>query len=121
MWEAQMPDLLSRFQVLRYDTRGHGASDAPAGEYSIEMLASDVLAIADTLGIAQFAFCGLSLGGMIGQWLAVHAPTRVTKLILANTTAHHAGAFDWNARRKLVLEQGMAAIADVGMQRFFSA
>jgi 3-oxoadipate enol-lactonase / 4-carboxymuconolactone decarboxylase len=121
MWEAQMPDLLSRFQVLRYDTRGHGASDAPAGEYSIEMLARDVLAIADALGIPQFAFCGLSLGGMIGQWLAAHAATRVTKLILANTTAHHAGAFDWNGRRKLVLEQGMAAIADVGMQRFFSA
>lgn len=121
MWEAQMPDLLPHFQVLRYDTRGHGASDVPPGDYSIEMLAHDVLSLTDTLGIPQFAFCGLSLGGMIGQWLAANLPARVTRLVLANTTAHHAGAFDWNARRKIVLDQGMPAIADVAMQRFFSA
>src|SRR6266496_6026239 len=73
MWQLQMPDLLGHFQVLRYDTRGHGASDAPAGEYSIEQLGRDALALADRLCIAKFAWCGLSMGGAIGQWIALHA------------------------------------------------
>jgi 3-oxoadipate enol-lactonase/4-carboxymuconolactone decarboxylase len=120
MWELQMPDLLSHFQVLRYDTRGHGASDAPNAEYSMELLAQDALGIADRLGIRQFAWCGLSLGGMIGQWIAANAPTRVAALVLANSTAFHAPASNWDVRRKLVLEQGMAGIADMVMQRFFS-
>ena len=74
MWDAQAADLLPYFRVLRYDTRGHGASSAPAGDYAIADLARDVLALADSCGVTQFAFCGLSLGGMIGQWLAAHAP-----------------------------------------------
>jgi 3-oxoadipate enol-lactonase / 4-carboxymuconolactone decarboxylase len=120
MWEPQMPDLLSRFRVLRYDTRGHGASDAADGDYSIEMLAGEVLAIADALGIPQFAFCGLSLGGMTGQWLGAKAANRLSALILANTTPQHLPASNWDTRRKAVLEKGMAAIADMAMQRFFS-
>ncbi len=120
MWAPQMPDLLAHFQVLRYDTRGHGASEAPGGEYSIEMLAHDVRGIADVLGIPQFAFCGLSLGGMIGQWLAAKFPERVTALILANSTPQHLPKSNWDTRRNIVLEQGMAAIADMAMQRFFS-
>ncbi len=64
---------LPHFQVLRYDTRGHGASDAPAGEYSVERLGRDVIALADELKISKFAFCGLSMGGAIGQWLALNA------------------------------------------------
>ena len=70
MWDAQAADLLPYFRVLRYDTRGHGASSAPPGDYTIAGLGSDVLAIADACGVDRFAFCGLSLGGMIGQWLA---------------------------------------------------
>ena len=70
MWDAQTADLLPYFRVLRYDTRGHGASSAPPGDYSIAALGSDVLAIADACEVPRFAFCGLSLGGMIGQWLA---------------------------------------------------
>ncbi len=120
MWEPQMPDLLSHYQVLRYDTRGHGASDATGGDYSIEMLARDVLSIVDALGLAQFAFCGLSLGGMIGQWLGAKAPGRITRLVLANSTPQHLPASNWDARRKIVLEKGMAAIADMALQRFFS-
>lgn len=120
MWEPQMPDLLSHYQVLRYDTRGHGASDAPNAEYSMELLAQDALALADRLGIPQFAWCGLSLGGMIGQWIAANSPTRITALVLANSTAFHAPASNWDVRRKIVLEQGMAGIADMVMQRFFS-
>jgi 3-oxoadipate enol-lactonase / 4-carboxymuconolactone decarboxylase len=121
MWEPQMPDLLRYFQVLRYDTRGHGASDAPAGEYSIAMLGSDVLGLADTLGISQFAFCGLSLGGAIAQWVAENASARVTHLILANTSAQFGPPSNWTTRMETVLKNGMNAIVDMVMQRFFSA
>ena len=95
MWDPQIEDLSPHFQILRYDTRGHGASDAPAGEYSIEMLGGDVLGLADALGISQFAFCGLSLGGAIGQWVAAHAPERVTHLVLANTSPQFVPRANW--------------------------
>ncbi|MGA9937465.1 MAG: 3-oxoadipate enol-lactonase [Candidatus Acidiferrales bacterium] len=120
LWAQQVPDLLQHFQVLRYDTRGHGASDAPAGAYSIERLGRDALGLADALGIAKFAFCGVSLGGMIGQWLGVNAGERLTGLILANTSPHIGPKTFWDERRRAVLEGGMAAIADGAMQRFFS-
>src|SRR5262249_26398174 len=116
----QAADLLSHFQVLRYDTRGHGASDAPAGDYSIEMLGKDVLGLADALQIPQFAFCGLSLGGAIGQWVAAYAPDRVTHLVLANTSPHFVPSSNWEARIAAVRKGGMAAIVDVAIQRFFS-
>jgi 3-oxoadipate enol-lactonase / 4-carboxymuconolactone decarboxylase len=120
MWDPQMPDLLEHFQVLRYDTRGLGASDAPAGEYSIALLGRDVLALADALKIQKFAFCGLSLGGMIGQWLGANAANRLTGLVLANTSPEVAPKSAWDDRRKKVLESGMSAIVDVAMGRFFS-
>lgn len=120
MWELQIEDLLPYFQVLRYDTRGHGASEAPAGEYSIEMLGKDVVALADALEISQFAFCGLSLGGAIGQWAAVHAPDRVTHLVLANTSPQFVPRANWETRIATVLKGGMSAVVDVAMQRFFS-
>jgi 3-oxoadipate enol-lactonase / 4-carboxymuconolactone decarboxylase len=120
MWEPQIADLLWYFQVLRYDTRGHGASDAPPGEYSIDMLGRDVLGLADRLGISQFAFCGLSLGGAIGQWVVANAPERVTHLVLANTSPQFGSPANWNARIETVLKSGMAAIVDMAMQRFFS-
>jgi 3-oxoadipate enol-lactonase/4-carboxymuconolactone decarboxylase len=121
MWELQVPDLLPHFQVLRYDTRGHGASDLTAGEYSIEMLGKDILALADALEIPQFAFCGLSLGGAIGQWVAAHAPDRVTHLVLANTSPHFTPRANWETRIGAVHKGGMSAVVDVAMQRFFSA
>src|SRR5579863_9365410 len=77
LWDAQAAALAPHFRVLRYDTRGHGATGVPAGDYSIETLAADALALIDALGIDRFAWCGLSLGGMIGQRLAVTAPARV--------------------------------------------
>jgi len=120
MWAPQMPDLLANFQVLRYDTRGHGASEAPKGECAMEMLGRDVLAVADALDIDKFAFCGLSLGGAIGQWLAIHAGTRLSALILANTSAQFGPRSNWEARIKMVSEGGMEAIIDLAMQRFFS-
>ncbi|MGA8506854.1 MAG: 3-oxoadipate enol-lactonase [Candidatus Sulfotelmatobacter sp.] len=120
MWAPQVPDLLSHFQVLRYDTRGHGASEVTTGEYSIEMLGRDVLGLADSLGIRKFAFCGLSLGGAIGQWLGANAADRLTSLVLANTSPRFGERSNWETRIKMVGEGGMAAIVDMVMQRFFS-
>lgn len=121
LWNLQANDLLPHFQVLRYDIRGHGASDSPQGEYSVEMFGSDILALADALGISQFAFCGLSLGGAIGQWVAAHAPKRVTHLVLANTSPQFVPRANWENRIASVRQGGMAAIVDVAMQRLFSA
>lgn len=119
MWDPQVADLLPHFQVLRYDTRGHGASDAPEGEYSIEMLGGDMLGLVDALGISQFAFCGLSLGGAIGQWLAVQAPERITHLVLANTSPQFVPRANWETRIAAVRQGGMPAIVDLAMQRLF--
>jgi 3-oxoadipate enol-lactonase / 4-carboxymuconolactone decarboxylase len=119
MWDLQVTDLLPQFQVLRYDTRGHGASDSAQGEYSVEMLGRDILALTDALGIPKFAFCGLSLGGAIGQWVAVHAPERVTHLVLANTSPQFVPRTNWENRIASVRQGGMAAIADIAMQRLF--
>jgi 3-oxoadipate enol-lactonase / 4-carboxymuconolactone decarboxylase len=120
MWDPQVSDLLPHFQVLRYDTRGHGASDATPGDYSIGQLGSDALAVADAAGVDQFGFCGLSLGGMIGQWLAGQAPGRITHLVLANTSPRLSDPGSMETRRVAVLERGMAAVADMVMGRFFS-
>jgi 3-oxoadipate enol-lactonase / 4-carboxymuconolactone decarboxylase len=119
MWDLQVEDLLPYFQILRYDTRGHGSSDATPGEYSIEMLGKDILALADVLQISQFAFCGLSLGGAIGQWVAAHAPERVTHLVLANTSPQFVPQTNWETRMAAVRNGGMSAVVDIAMQRFF--
>jgi 3-oxoadipate enol-lactonase / 4-carboxymuconolactone decarboxylase len=120
MWDPQLPDLLACFQILRYDIRGHGASDAPAGDYSIAQLGQDALSLADSLGLGKFAFCGISLGGAIGQWLASNAPARLSKLVLANTSPEFGPPANWESRRATVLREGTVAIADMAMSRFFS-
>jgi 3-oxoadipate enol-lactonase len=120
MWDPQMAALLERFRVLRYDTRGHGASDVPAGDYSIEMLGRDVLELCASKGVDRFAFCGLSMGGAVGQWLAIHVPQKMTALVLANTSPRFGTKETWNARLEAVRAGGIEAIADAGMQRFFS-
>jgi 3-oxoadipate enol-lactonase/4-carboxymuconolactone decarboxylase len=119
MWDPQIPDLLQYFRVLRYDVRGHGASDRAREAYSIAELGGDVLGLADALGIGTFAFCGLSLGGMVGQWLATHAAGRLSHLILANTSARMDAA-NMDARSRMVLEGGMAIVIDVAMGRLLS-
>ena len=121
MWAPQMPDLLQHFQVLRYDTRGHGASAIPDGDYTLEQLGQDVIRLADKLGLAKFAFCGISMGGAVGQWLAINAPQRLSALVLSNTSPKFGTPDTWDARRKAVLEGGMQAIVDATMQRFFSS
>lgn len=120
MWTPQMPDLLQHFQVLRYDTRGHGASSVPDGDYTLDQFGQDVLGLADRLGLSKFAFCGLSMGGAVGQWLAINVPQRLTRLVLANTSPKFGTQDVWNARIKAVREGGMQAIVDAIMQRFFT-
>lgn len=118
MWDPQMPALLRHFQVLRLDLRGHGASDAPPGDYTIAQLADDVLSVVPR---DRFSYCGLSLGGMIGQWLGANADERIERLVLANTSPRVADPGLFDARRATVLTQGMQAIEATVMERFFSA
>src|SRR5579863_749264 len=120
-WDPQAAALAPHFRVLRYDLRGHGASEVLAGDYSSEMLARDALALADALGIHKFAWCGLSIGGMIGQWLGANATDRVTALVLANTSAHFPDPSVMETRRRAVLERGIAALEPAVMGRFFLA
>ena len=121
MWDPQMPALLTRFQVLRLDLRGHGASDVPPGDYTIPQLGNDVLAAVDAVGRDGFACCGLSLGGMVAQWLGANAAARIERLVLANTSPRMGEPAIFDARRATVLQEGMHAIEDMVMQRFFSA
>lgn len=120
MWAPQVPELLQHVQVLAYDTRGHGASAIPEGDCTLEQLGRDVLAMAESLKIPSFAFCGLSMGGAIGEWLAIHAPGRISALVLANTSARFATPDMWETRRRAVREGGMQAVVDMAMQRFFT-
>src|SRR5215469_14208357 len=109
-WDAQSVAFEPYFRVLRYDIRGHGATDVTTGDYSIELLSRDVLALADALGIRQFAWCGLSLGGMIGQWLGANAADRLTALVLANTSARFPDSSIMESRRRTALESGIAPL-----------
>jgi len=120
MWDVQMPGLSEAFRVIRYDSRGHGQSDAPAGDYTIARLAADALAVLDSLHIETAAFVGLSKGGMVGQWLGAHAPHRLTRLVLANTAAWMGPAQGWQSRIDTVMEDGMGAITDAVLERWFT-
>ncbi len=118
LWDPQMPALLRYFQVLRLDLRGHGASDATAGDYTIAQLAGDVLA---TVPRERFSYCGLSVGGMIGQWLGANHAQRIERLVLANTSPRVADPSQFEVRRKTVLTKGLVAIEPAVMGRFFSS
>ena len=120
LWDLQVPALVRHFQLLRLDLRGHGASDAPSGDYTMSQLGRDVLAVVDATGHQRFGYCGLSLGGMVGMWLAANAGVRVAKLILANTSPRMADPAMFETRRLAVLEQGMRVIEEAAMSRFFS-
>ena len=120
MWDPQMPQLKQRFRVLRYDTRGHGRSSVTPGDYTIEQLGRDVVALLDVLELKRVHFCGLSMGGMIGMWLGVHAAERIDRLILCNTAARIGTKESWNARIATVRTQGMNAVAAAVMERWFT-
>ena len=124
MWDAQIPAFTEHFQVLRYDTRGHGQSLVSEGPYSIEQLGRDVLALMDALHIERAHFCGLSMGGLIGQWLGIHAGERLNKLVVCNTAAKIGEPSVWNPRIEMVLRDGPAAMAglrDASIARWFTA
>lgn len=120
MWDPQMPALLQRFRVLRYDTRGHGKSSVPKAPYQVDRLGKDVLALMGALDIPKAMFCGLSMGGMTGMWLGVNAPDRFSKLVLCNTAAKIGTEQVWNDRIATVRKSGMAAITPGGIQRWLT-
>lgn len=103
MWDGQTAALSEHFRVLRYDARGHGASSVPAGPYSLARLGEDVIELLDSLGVQRAHFLGLSLGGFVGQWLALNAPQRIERLVLANTSAWLGPRGQWDARIAEVL------------------
>jgi 3-oxoadipate enol-lactonase len=120
MWDEQTPEWSKHFRVVRYDRRGHGKSGVPQGPYSMERFGRDVLAVADALDIETFNWCGLSMGGMVGQWLGANAPDRVEKLILSNTNYNYADKTPWNDRIKFVQDKGLAELVEPNMERWFT-
>lgn len=120
MWQPQMAALALRFRVLRYDTRGHGQSGLSPSPYQVDTLGKDVLALLDALGIARAHFCGLSMGGMTGMWLGVHAPDRIGRLALCNTAAKIGTPDVWNSRIATVEKGGIEAILSGVIQRWFT-
>ena len=120
MWDDQVAPFTRHFRLVRYDRRGHGQSDVSKGPCSMERLGRDVLAILDGLGIAKMHWCGLSIGGMVGMWLGANAPSRIDKLILSNTASYFPDKTIWDGRIKLVREQGLAAVVDGTMERWFT-
>jgi 3-oxoadipate enol-lactonase len=121
LWDAQMPALLKTFRVIRSDMRGHGNSSAASGEFTIEQLGRDALAVLDAAGAPSAAVCGISLGGVTGIWIAQQASRRVKRLVLANTGARLGTSERWSARIRTVREQGMQKTASDAMERWFTA
>lgn len=123
LWDEQARALRGRYRVLRYDTRGHGQTSAPAGPYTLEQLADDLHGLLTGLGIAQTHFVGLSMGGMIGQTFALKYPAMVASLVLCDTTSRYpaAAASVWEERIRTAQAQGMGSIAEGVLARWFTA
>jgi 3-oxoadipate enol-lactonase len=122
MWDAQMPSLEPQFRVLRYDTRGHGGSDAPVGVYTLERLSDDALGLMDVLGIEKVHWVGISMGGMIGQQLALERPDRLHSLVLSSTAAVMGEEAQpvWQERIDRARSEGMDSLVAETLQRWFS-
>ena len=120
MWHAQIDFFQQDFFVICYDTRGHGASSAPQGPYSIDQLGQDVVNLLDHLNVEKAAFCGISMGGLTGQWLAIHRPERFNQVVVCNTAAKIGQEQAWNDRAALVREQGLQPIASTAASRWFT-
>jgi len=120
MWRPQMTALTERFRVIRVDHRGHGGSPVPAGPYRIADLAGDALALLDALGLDRVAWCGLSMGGMVGMYLGSAAGHRLTSLTLCCTSAHFPDPTPWRDRIAAVTASGTAPIADTVVARWFT-
>jgi 3-oxoadipate enol-lactonase len=120
MWDPQLKPFAQEFRLIRYDRRGHGKSGVTKGPYTMEMLGRDALAIMDGLGVQKVNWCGLSMGGMVGQWLGANAPNRIERLVLANTNYYYAVKDFWHDRIKTVADKGLAAIVKSNMERWFT-
>lgn len=120
MWDNQVAELARRFRVVRYDTRGHGRTSAPQGPYTFQQLGEDAIALLDALKLLRVRFCGLSMGGMIGMWLARYVPSRIEQLVLCNTAAKFGMPEIWNQRIATVRASGMKAIAASVIERWFT-
>jgi 3-oxoadipate enol-lactonase len=121
LWDAQAPEWSRRFRVVRYDRRGHGRSGLGRAPRTMERLGRDALAIMDALGLERVHWCGLSMGGMVGQWLGANAPERIGMLILSNTSAHFPNKTPWDNRIKAIRENGLDSVADGIMTIWFTA
>lgn len=120
MWQPQLAHWQTRFRVLRYDTRGHGDSSVTPGPYTIAQLGADVIGLLDHLRIARAHFCGISMGGITGMWLALHHPERIDRLVLSNTAAYIGPPDNWSARAAAVEQHGVASIADAVVARWLT-
>jgi 3-oxoadipate enol-lactonase len=120
MWDPQIPEWSKHFRILRYDSRGHGLSVATDLPFQIDRLGQDALAILDHFGIEKAHWCGVSKGGMVGQWLATHARERLDRVVLANTAAHMGPPSLWNDRIEIVRSRGMAALVQGVLERWLS-
>ncbi|MCI4680234.1 3-oxoadipate enol-lactonase [Rhodoblastus acidophilus] len=120
VWDEVAPILAKKFFVVRFDARGHGGSDVPPGPYSLSDLGGDVVALMDALGLARAHFVGLSMSGAIGQWLMIHAPDRLDRVVLSNTAAWFPGPENWNARIRAARGGGMADLAAAVVQRWLT-
>lgn len=122
MWDGEIEALSKHFRVLRYDMRGHGASSVPAGAYSLDRLGRDVIELLDALDIKRVHFLGLSLGGFVGQWLAIHTPERIDRLVLANTSSWLGPAAAFDERIATTLQaKDMTPIAEMFLGNWFPA
>jgi 3-oxoadipate enol-lactonase len=121
MWDKVLPHLERNFRVLRYDARGHGLSSAPEPPYSIKQLGEDLLNLLDEHSIDRVNLCGLSLGGLVGLWLGIHASERISKLVLANTAACIGTCEGWESRIAAVQALGMAPLAEATLGRWFTS
>ena len=119
MWDDHIPAWAERYRVIRYDHRGHGASVAPAGDYSFDQLGRDAVNILDALGVAKAHWCGLSMGGMTGLWMLTHAPDRIDRAVLANTAAHMGPRELWDGRIRTAQRGGMQALVEATLERWF--
>lgn len=120
MWDGQAAFLQREFRIIRYDTRGHGGSSTVAGPSSLAQLGGDVLSLLDALDIERTHFCGLSMGGAVAQWLGIHAPRRLNKLVIANSAPRIGTPQGWLDRAAQVRASGMDAVADGAAARWFT-
>ncbi len=120
LWDPQIPALAEHFRIVRYDSRGHGASVANQGPYSVERLGRDALAIMDALGIERAHWLGLSMGSIVGLWLLVHARERIGRAVLASTAAQMPGPDLWNNRIRSARDTGMNGVAMAVAERWFT-